>query len=74
MDERQLVIESDGQAQEVCRAIKRHLAHGGSLPWPSISRAYQEWADTQEHLQAYYRGDLADEDHDAELNNVGALE
>lgn len=35
--------ESDGAAQAVCRGIEAHLAHNGSLPWPSISRPYEEW-------------------------------
>jgi len=35
--------DSDGAAQAVCRGIATHLAHNGSLPWPSIRRPYDEW-------------------------------
>lgn len=39
--------ESDGAAQAVCRAIQSHLAHNGSLPWPSIRRPFEEWQTVQ---------------------------
>jgi len=40
--------ESDGAAQAVCRAIADHQAHGGSIPWPSIRRPFDEWQQIQE--------------------------
>lgn len=40
--------ESDGAAQAVCRGIQSHIGHGGSLPWPSISRPFEEWQLIQE--------------------------
>jgi hypothetical protein len=43
--------ESDGAAQAVCRAIDAHLAHNGSLPWPSIRRPYDEWAEIQGRMR-----------------------
>jgi hypothetical protein len=43
--------ESDGAAQVVCRAIKSHLAHGGSLPWPSVRRPYDDWLQAHEAWQ-----------------------
>lgn len=35
--------ESDGAAQAVCRALVIHEAHGGSIPWPSVRRPFEEW-------------------------------
>ena len=35
--------ESDGAAQAVCRALADHQAHGGSIPWPSVRRPFEEW-------------------------------
>lgn len=46
--ERRRGQESDGAAQAVCRGIEVHLAHNGSLPWPSIRRPFDEWAAMQE--------------------------
>ena len=40
--------ESDGAAQAVCRAIADHQAHGGSIPWPSVRRPFEEWQRLQE--------------------------
>lgn len=40
--------ESDGAAQAVCRALADHQAHGGSIPWPSIRRPFDEWAAMRE--------------------------
>jgi hypothetical protein len=37
-------VDSDGEAQAVCRAIAAHLAHNGALPWPSIRKPYDAWA------------------------------
>lgn len=45
--ERRRGQESDGAAQAVCRAIQSHVAHGGSIPWPSISKPWGEWCDVQ---------------------------
>lgn len=46
--ERRRGQESDGAAQAVCRGIQSHIDHGGSIPWPSISRPYEEWAAMRE--------------------------
>ena len=46
--ERRLGQESDGAAQAVCRGIQSHISHGGSIPWPSISRPFDEWAAMRE--------------------------
>lgn len=35
--------ESDGAAQAVCQALARHVAKGGSIPWPSIERPFAQW-------------------------------
>jgi hypothetical protein len=35
--------DSDGLAQATCRALADHEAHGGSIPWPSVRRPYEEW-------------------------------
>lgn len=40
--------ESDGAAQAVCRALADHQAHGGSIPWPSIRRPFEEWEQIRE--------------------------
>ena len=40
--------ESDDAAQAVCRAIADHQAHGGSIPWPSVRRPFEEWQRLQE--------------------------
>ena len=40
--------ESDGAAQAVCRALADHQAYGGSIPWPTIRRPFDEWAAMQE--------------------------
>jgi hypothetical protein len=43
---------SDGHAQAVCQAIAVHLSHNGGLPWPSIRRPYDEWADAHQRAEA----------------------
>ena len=40
--------ESDGAAQAVCRALADHRTHGGSIPWPSVRRPFEEWQRLQE--------------------------
>lgn len=35
--------DSDGAAQAVCRALAAHESHGGSIPWPSVRRPFDDW-------------------------------
>lgn len=44
ISERLTAADSDGAAQAVCEALGVHIAHGGSIPWPSIRRPFEEWA------------------------------
>jgi hypothetical protein len=36
-------VDSDGAAQEVCRAMRAHVRHGGALPWPAVARPFEAW-------------------------------
>jgi hypothetical protein len=36
-------LDSDGLAQVTCRALADHEAHGGTIPWPTVRRPFEEW-------------------------------
>lgn len=31
------------KAEAVCRALDAHVSHGGSIPWPSIRKPFEQW-------------------------------
>lgn len=35
--------DSDGAAQAVCRGLDTHVVHGGTVPWPTVRRPFEEW-------------------------------
>lgn len=35
------------EAEQVCEALAEHYRHGGRIPWPSIVKPFEAWADAR---------------------------